>query len=559
VLLLLLAGAVGEPSSADIFPRIGDRQQLPLELPDFEPDSTAPGDILPPAPATAEETPRLREGGRTIFVRRIDVRGASVLEPDVVASITKPYAGRKLDFMDLQRLQDELTRAFIDRGYVTSGFLIPDQKMQDGVLIIQAVEGRLEGTQVTTDGRFRSRYISSRLEPGDETVNVFWLEERLRRLQQDPRIERISARLVPGDELGESVLDVEVEENSAYRAMVGFDNFRPPQVGAMEGTLFAAALNLTGWGDQLAGGYSESRGTREFYGSYNLPVTRWDTAVEFHFRQIDGDVTQSPFAGLDIESDSVTVGGGLSQPLYRSPHLELSAFAMVEWRRSRSYLFGQGFSFTQGPEAGVAEVLVLRGGLYAAYRTAKQVLALRTTLSRGIDAPGTTSQSGAIPDGRFLSWLNQVQYARRLPWLGAQLLVRGDLQLASLPLLPLEQFSIGGHATVRGYRENEVVRDDGVVGSIELQVPLYVSARRGMAISAGPFVDAGHGWDRHRAGGDARTNRTLVSVGGVIQGRLFTYFGFQLIYGRALYDRTSYPDSDLQDDGFQFRITAEYQ
>ena len=158
-----------------------------------------------------------------------------------------------------------------------------------------------------------------------------------------------------------------------------------------------------------------------------------------------------------------------------------------------------------------------------------------------------------------LSWLNQVQYARRLPWLGAQLLVRGDLQLASLPLLPLEQFSIGGHATVRGYRENEVVRDDGVVGSIELQVPLYVSARRGMAISAGPFVDAGHGWDRPRAGGDARTNRTLVSVGGVIQGRLFTYFGFQLIYGRALYDRTSYPDADLQDDGFQFRITAEYQ
>jgi hemolysin activation/secretion protein len=36
----------------------------------------------------------------------------------------------------------------------------------------------------------------------------------------------------------------------------------------------------------------------------------------------------------------------------------------------------------------------------------------------------------------------------------------------------IEQFSLGGIDTVRGYRQNQIVADNGVFGSVELSVPL---------------------------------------------------------------------------------------
>jgi hemolysin activation/secretion protein len=48
---------------------------------------------------------------------------------------------------------------------------------------------------------------------------------------------------------------------------------------------------------------------------------------------------------------------------------------------------------------------------------------------------------------------------RRFDTRGDQYVLRNDLQLAKDPLLPLEQFTVGGASTVRGYRENQLVKD----------------------------------------------------------------------------------------------------
>ena len=59
---------------------------------------------------------------------------------------------------------------------------------------------------------------------------------------------------------------------------------------------------------------------------------------------------------------------------------------------------------------------------------------------------------------------------------GTDTIVRMDSQISRDPLLSLEQFAIGGHASVRGYRENQIVRDSGAVVSAEARLPLFQSA-----------------------------------------------------------------------------------
>lgn len=102
------------------------------------------------------------------------------------------------------------------------------------------------------------------------------------------------------------------------------------------------------------------------------------------------------------------------------------------------------------------------------------MLAARSTLSFGLDALGATTHGGDAPDGRFFAWLAQLQWGHRLPerYRGSELIARLDAQLTGDRLLSLEKFGMGGLRTVRGYQENQLVRDNGIAGSVELRVPV---------------------------------------------------------------------------------------
>jgi hemolysin activation/secretion protein len=144
-------------------------------------------------------------------------------------------------------------------------------------------------------------------------------------------------------------------------------------------------------------------------------------------------------------------------------------------------------------------------------RMPQQVLAIRSRFSLGIDALGATIHKEAnIPDGRFFAWLGQIQLGRQLGIKDIQLFVRLDAQLTTDPLLPLEQIAVGGRFSVRGYRENTLVRDNGLIGSLEARIPLVRNTRWAELVQLIPFVDAGWGWNQRVA---TPAPRTLASLG----------------------------------------------
>jgi hemolysin activation/secretion protein len=166
--------------------------------------------------------------------------------------------------------------------------------------------------------------------------------------------------------------------------------------------------------------------------------------------------------------------------------------------QSRTSLLGEGFEFSPGAEDGVATDTALRFTAEWLDRTQNQVIALRSRFSLGIDALGATIHDDSnLPDGRFLVWLGQVQWGRRLPFRDVQLLFRLDAQFTTDPLLPLEQIAVGGRFSVRGYRENTLVRDNGVIVSLEARIPLIQNVRWAEVLQVVPFADFGAGWNQH--------------------------------------------------------------
>jgi hemolysin activation/secretion protein len=52
------------------------------------------------------------------------------------------------------------------------------------------------------------------------------------------------------------------------------------------------------------------------------------------------------------------------------------------------------------------------------------------------------------------------------------LLLRGNVQLSTTSLVPLEQFSLGGLQSVRGYRQDLLLTDNGAFAWAEVRLPV---------------------------------------------------------------------------------------
>lgn len=523
-----------------------------------------PGDearVLPPLDRTDDAGTQLAEIS-SVFVSRYHFSGNTVFADDELTGVAAPYTGRRVSFEELEELRHLLTLYYVERGYRNSGAVLPDQKIGDGTVTFQIIEGRLDKITISGTEKIRPAYLCGRLagEEG-EPLNILTLQERVQLLHLDPLIKKINAVLTPGAGLGEADLKVSVEENPPYQFGLRFNNSRPPSVGSERFEINGAHHNLTGWGDSFLFRYGLAEGQDDYSLSYALPVNRYDTTLKLFYSRNDSNVIEQPFDRIDIESESETYGVSLSHPVLKKPGRESRLGLGIERRTGETFLLGRPFSFTEGTHDGRSELTVVRFSQDWLERTRSQVIAARSVLSFGLKAfEATENPSG--PDADFFTWLVQFQWARRFEEIGdSQLLFRLDCQFTEDSLFPLEQFAVGGMYSVRGYRENQLVRDRGLVTSLEWRIPLgrlpvpqISRAEEDGLLQFAPFWDWGWG---ENAGRTTPLPRTISSVGAGLRWTPSAKLSCQLYYGYGLRDMDS-GQYDLQDDGIHFNVSWNF-
>jgi hemolysin activation/secretion protein len=474
-----------------------------------------PRPVLPvpekPLPGPPEMPPGLRPI-ESVFIREIKITGSTVLGEKELAALAAPYTNRQVSSEELERLRRTLTLEYINRGYINSGALIPDQTVADGVVTVQIIEGRLTDIQVEGNRWFWPWYYRSRIALDDgPPLNLYKLQRRLQFFQLDDRIQQIHAELKPGLHPGEGELKVRVDEPLPFKLYLGFDNYQSPNVGAEEGWVTFMDRSLTGHGDILNFTYTRSDGIDpQFDISYSLPFTPYDTTLTFRYRKNESVVVEEPFDELDINSRADIYQIGLRQPIYRTLNQELALSLTGEHSISKTFLLDEPFSFSPGTVDGEAEITALRFGQEWLYRTPNQVFAARSRLSFGLDALGATIHQDPLPDSDFFAWLGQFQWARQWDFLGIQTIFKTDVQLATDPLLPLEQIPVGGRFSVRGYTESQLVTDNAFTTSLEARIPIVRDKPWADYLQLAPFVDFGMGWNNHYA---TPSDNMLVGIG----------------------------------------------
>lgn len=544
--------------------------------PEFQEPTEAPTFTLPEI-RPEEQGPD--QAGLKIMVKRFEILGNKAISNEDLAKITAPYEGRQLTSSEIQEVRRNITLYYINEGYINSGAILPDQKITDGVVKLLVVEGELTTIEVSGNTDLNSDYVSGRLRlGGGPPLNIKDMQDQLRFLQQNPLIKKVNAQLTPGNKPGESILKVLVEENDPSTIALFVNNYRSPSVGGISYGIEALHRNLTGNGDTISFRATQADGPNDpgltdVALSYAYPLNAQDTTFRIHAEGSETTVVEKPFAGLDIESRSDTIGVELTHPVYRTLDTEVVLGIGFDKRKSRSFLLGEPFPFSAGTEDGVSRISVMRLIQNLNIRQQNQAFSLRSVFSFGLKALDSTIHDSPAevalycgpgipadecPDSRFTTWLIQSQYARRIT-IGERpmsMVLRADAQLTDAPLLPAEQFSVGGARSVRGYRENQLVRDNGFVASAELRIPVFRELDGSSKYQLVPFYDFGRAWNENRSTPDP----SYIASAGVgmlwnpdahLAAELYLAKAFRKIVGES-------DEHDLQDSGIHFQVTYRF-
>ncbi|WP_044291179.1 ShlB/FhaC/HecB family hemolysin secretion/activation protein [Rivularia sp. PCC 7116] len=504
------------PNPPETTPKLPDSQEKPLQLPS------------PEKPTQVDEATQ-----SNIVVTDFKFIGNTVFTDEELAKIfiDSGDINQPIALSKLLQIAVNVTALYHQHGYKTSGAVvrIPELTQQQGrgEVEIRVVEGQLQQIDIRLldspkKGRL-AKYLRQRLGIKDKKpLNVDRLLQALQLLQIDPLFETISATINPGTEQGSSLLTVKYSPAQSFNPQLSLNNSRSPSVGSFQREVGFRQNNLLGFGDNLTLAYNNSDGSNGVNVGYSLPINSKNGTLGFGYSQNDNDVIEPPFKDLngdgdspDIESESRSYEVSYRQPIIRTVEnnsfKEFSLGLTASLRESKSFLLDTPFPLSPGAEEdGSTRIAALRFSQEYQQQDSQQVIALRSQFNFGINALNSTINEDVagvepIPDSRFFSWQGQAQYVRRLA-ADSLFLIRGNAQLTTSALLLSEQFAVGGLGSVRGYRQDQLLTDNGVFISAAVELPVIRRIAGNGILQIVPFIDYGTTWNsRGRSNPDKQT------------------------------------------------------
>ncbi|PSB01925.1 ShlB/FhaC/HecB family hemolysin secretion/activation protein [Merismopedia glauca] len=496
---------------------------------------------IPPSPPLNSDSPNL---SGEIRVTKFEFQGQTVFSEAELGEIIVPaiqqnissISDRSFSLSQLLQVATQVADFYSAKGYKTSGAIIvvPEatQKTKQGTVIIKVLEGSLQEIRVSQAPDIKGEgsldnYVRSRLKVKPNTpLNVDDLLEALQLLQLDPLITNVTAKLSASSTPGQNILDVTYRPAKSLSVSINLDNNRSPSVGTFQRSINLKEGNLSGLGDTFSIGFSNTDGSDRVDLSYQVPINSQNGSLGFSYAYSNNGVVEPPFDDLDLDGNSPDIESQFSnykltfrQPVIRQiknqTFRELGLGVSTEWRETKSFLFNEPFPLSLGADiSGQTKLFILHLSQDYTQQNERESLSLLSEFSLGLDAFGSTvtpqTQKGEteIPDGKFFSWRGQAQYVRLLAP-DTLLLFRSNLQLANT-LVSTEQFSLGGFGTVRGYRQDLLLTDNGFLLSAEARLPIWKNRQGNGVLQVIPFADYGIGWNKS---GDTPDPNHLASVG----------------------------------------------
>jgi len=440
------------------------------------PDLAVPAGHDEPAPAAAEEGPR-------VPVRAFDIEGNRAIDTARLQPLLADFVGRDLNFAELQQAASRITAYYREHGYVLARAYLPRQDVENGTIRIAVSEGRyghieLNNRSRVLDGVLRQPVTA--LHPGD-AVRAADLERSLMLLDELPGVDA-RGTLRAGAQPGTTDLVIDAERGRFVNGSVELDNFGDPLTGRYRATGSLAVNSPLKLGDQLSlRGLTSNTNQRYYRAAYQLPVGPASTQIGVGYSEMAYRLNGT-FRPLGYHGRASVQSVFVTQPLMRSRRASVSAQVLYENKNLHDD-YGV-FEFVSDKNVGLWSFSVNGYNEDDAFGGGRNSFSATLGVGRMRGNDPLEMNTFAKTHGSFTKLnLN----ALRLQSLGArfQLYTQFSAQLASRNLDASEKFILGGPYGVRAYALGAGSGDQGWQATAELR---YLAAP-GWQLST--FVDTG--------------------------------------------------------------------
>jgi hemolysin activation/secretion protein len=423
-------------------------------------------------------------------INEIRVRGNTLLEKVAIELAMYRFLGTAKTIHDVEAARQALEQRYRDVGYPTVMVDIPEQDVQDGIVVLKVTEAKIEQFTVTGSDFFSIQRIKQSMPALTENtvLNMPAFQEQMAELSMRSPDRTIIPVLKPGRVPGTVDVELKVKDKAPLHASLEVNNRASSTTTSTRASALARYDNMWQREHSLSLQYQTSPEdtdeVRVFMTNYLAKIGAKNLLAAYWVNS-DSDVATTSTITVIGRGSVLGVRGILPLPMLQN---QMQNFMIgLDYKDFSDKTDIQGFN----PESTPIQYygLVMQYNINSQHFGPDQKLSGNTRFNisatfgvgalneKQIDcgAVGGSRQEmdqfeckrfGAKPNYFYarggLSHESQAAYGFR--WY-----LSGEVQLADSPLISNEQFSMGGASTVRGYYESQRLGDSGYLLSVELR------------------------------------------------------------------------------------------
>ncbi|MBY8970185.1 ShlB/FhaC/HecB family hemolysin secretion/activation protein [Pseudomonas sp. P867] len=421
-----------------------------------------------PGKAARPEAPAAPVDSRCFPIQTIELQGADHLPAAERERLLKPYAGQCLGVAQLNALLKDITNYYIDKGLVTSRAYLPQQDMSKGHLQVLVVEGKLEGLKGADSSKLSDRELAMAF-PGKsgEILNLREIEQAVDQLNRLPS-NQAQMELTPGEAVGGSSVMVKNNPQKPWRASLSRNNDGQKSTGEQQwGTGFewdsplglADQLILRGGHDAVSDHQKTSKNAMLYY---NVPWGWWN--FSYSYNQSDyRSVVQGDGFDFKQTGDSENHQLRAERVIHRDAVSKTSLNVGLSHLRTNNYIEDSRLAVSSN------RLSELQWGINHGRRVGSAFVNIDLGMQDGIGLLDAQAQHERDQNGNRLANSRYRKYTTTVSYLQPFTLWGESFSFTSLAtgqrsedvLFSPQRMSLGGSASIRGYKDQQLTGDSG--------------------------------------------------------------------------------------------------
>ena len=492
------------------------------------------------------------------------ISGNTVLSNKQIETSVYPFLGPTKTFDTVNAAKDSLGEVYRSMGYAFASVTIPEQSVDNGVVILAVSEGQLGRVRVKGNKYFSRKTILEQipsLTPGtvpkiDEIKQELAL---LNRASSDRSIMPIAKQ----SKNAEGV-DIELKVKDELPLKIGFDynNQNSPDTSDSRLGINFSYDNLFQRQHSLGLYYlttPESRDEVEVYSiNYSMPMPWADSRLSFYHIHSESDV--ATVGGITVLGQGNINGLSAIFPFYlESSYHEISlGFESKDFDQSTFLSSG----ITDDKPIDYSTISLTYKGMMSSGSTRYNYGASLKSGLRGFGNRTNEFEAKRAGSKSNFAILYSDLSLRHIMANNFEFSSSWDLQLSADPLIGNEQFSAGGNNSVRGYLSSQELADGGYSMQTELITPEIANVLGTDMITSLRFlgfVDYAKLHNRKAAESGRDSSMSLMGAGLGARAVFANYFGVNLNFAKALKDSSEGSNAVASGDWeTHFTITGQY-